>query len=53
MCPPSDAGCTDDDGCKHLDLTSRGRSDLNQAGTGACAGVNPNDKITSHQCWNW
>lgn len=49
----SDSGCTDDDGCKNLDLMSPGCSDLNQAGTGACAGVNTKDKITTYQYWDW
>lgn len=51
----SNAGCTDDNGCWHFDLTSPGIDNLNQQRYWVCGqpGNNPNDRVTSYQCWDW
>ncbi|TLS27067.1 hypothetical protein PpBr36_04024 [Pyricularia pennisetigena] len=48
------AGCTDDNGCLHFDLTSPGIADLNQQQYWVCGqpANNPNDRVTSYQCWD-
>ncbi|ORY62397.1 uncharacterized protein BCR38DRAFT_438365 [Pseudomassariella vexata] len=46
------AGCTDDNGCLHFDLTSPGYSNLNQGSLFVCGANNPNDKVTSYMCWS-
>ncbi|KAK3490574.1 uncharacterized protein B0T23DRAFT_421017 [Neurospora hispaniola] len=52
--PPVDSNCpanNDENGCRHLDSVSPGRSNLNTASNNVC-GVNSNDKIRSYRCWN-
>ncbi|KAK3488244.1 hypothetical protein B0T13DRAFT_520664 [Neurospora crassa] len=49
-----DSNCpsnNDDNGCRHLDAESPGRSNLNTASNNVC-GVSSNDKIRSYRCWN-
>ncbi|KAK3936355.1 hypothetical protein QBC46DRAFT_419446 [Diplogelasinospora grovesii] len=46
-----DAGCTDDNGCLHFDTSFPGIADLNTQSHFVCGVNNPNDKVTSYQCF--